>query len=155
MGVGIIGCGSGTGNSDSDSGLYRSTGTTNRKILQNRRFRIKYDVRAWLKSCTALNVVYERTPILDQNIDEIKQNLKDLLVENLSLEDVEPGEIEDDMPLFGDDGLGLDSLDGVEIVVMLQRHYGLDVKDMQKGREIFQSINTLADYVQKNTKQEL
>lgn len=92
---------------------------------------------------------------MDQNIDEIKQNLKDLLVENLSLEDVEPGEIEDDMPLFGDDGLGLDSLDGVEIVVMLQRHYGLDVKDMQKGREIFQSINTLADYVQKNTKQEL
>jgi len=81
---------------------------------------------------------------------ELKQELKELLVENLSLEDVTPDEIEDDMALFGDDGLGLDSLDGVEIVVMLQRHYGLDVKDMQKGREIFQSVNTLADYVHKN-----
>jgi len=87
---------------------------------------------------------------LDNNMPELKQELKELLVENLSLEDVTPDEIEDDMALFGDDGLGLDSLDGVEIVVMLQRHYGLDVKDMQKGREIFQSVNTLADYVHKN-----
>ena len=87
---------------------------------------------------------------MDNNMPELKQELKELLVENLSLEDVTPDEIEDDMALFGDDGLGLDSLDGVEIVVMLQRHYGLDVKDMQKGREIFQSVNTLADYVHKN-----
>lgn len=87
---------------------------------------------------------------MEKNLDELKQELKELLVENLSLEDVTADEIEDDMPLFGDDGLGLDSLDGVEIVVMLQRHYGLDVKDMQKGREIFLSVNTLADYVQKN-----
>ena len=87
---------------------------------------------------------------MEKNLDELTQELKELLVENLSLEDVTADEIEDDMPLFGDDGLGLDSLDGVEIVVMLQRHYGLDVKDMQKGREIFLSVNTLADYVQKN-----
>ena len=86
------------------------------------------------------------------NLGTIKRELKELLVENLSLEDVNPGDIGDDMPLFGDDGLGLDSLDGVEIVVMLQRHYGLDVKDLQKGREIFQSVNSLAAYVIENTK---
>ncbi len=87
---------------------------------------------------------------LDKNLEDIKKELKELLVENLSLEEIEPDEIGDDDPLFDDEGVGLDSLDGVEVVVMLQRHYGLDVKDMQKGREIFQSINTLADYVVKN-----
>ena len=84
---------------------------------------------------------------MKKSLDELRQELKKLLVENLSIEDVTPADIGDDMPLFGDGGLGLDSLDGVEIVVMLQRHYGLDVKDMQKGREIFQSVNTLAQYV--------
>lgn len=88
---------------------------------------------------------------MDKTLDELKQELKELLVENLSLEDITPEEIGDDTPLFGE-GIGLDSLDGVEIVVMLQRQYGLDVKDMQKGREIFQSINTLAYYVKNNCK---
>ena len=83
-------------------------------------------------------------------MEEIRKELKELLVESLSLEDIEPQNIEDDEPLFDENGVGLDSLDGVEVVVMLQRHYGLDVKDMQKGKEIFQSINTLADYVKKN-----
>ena len=89
------------------------------------------------------------TPNAD--LSDLKQELKRLMVESLSLEDVTPEEIGDDTPLFGE-GLGLDSLDGVEIVVMLQRHYGLDVKDMQKGREIFQSINTLAAYVRENAR---
>jgi len=87
---------------------------------------------------------------LETSLDELKQKLKELVVESLALEDVEPSEIEDDMPLFGDEGLGLDSLDAVELVVMLQRNYGLDVKEMQKGIEIFRSINTLAEYVSKN-----
>lgn len=86
---------------------------------------------------------------MDKNIDELKKELKQLLVEHLALEDISPEEIGDDMPLFGE-GVGLDSLDGVEVVVLLQRHFGLDVKDMQQGNEIFQSINTLADYVMKN-----
>lgn len=80
-------------------------------------------------------------------LEEIKQELKVLLVSNLSLDGVKAQDIPDDVNLFGADGLGLDSLDGVEVVVILQRHFGLDVKDMQKGREIFQSINTLAPYV--------
>ena len=87
---------------------------------------------------------------METSLDELKQKLKELVVESLALEDVEPSEIEDDMPLFGDEGLGLDSLDAVELVVMLQRNYGLDVKEMQKGIEIFRSINTLAEYVSKN-----
>lgn len=82
-----------------------------------------------------------------RTLDSLKQELKELLVSNLSLENVTAAEIKNDTPLFGEGGLGLDSLDGVEIVVLLQRHYGLDVKDMQQGREIFQTIDALAPYV--------
>ena len=82
-----------------------------------------------------------------RTLESVKQELKELLVANLSLEQVTAADIGDDTPLFGEGGLGLDSLDGVEIVVLLQRHYGLDVKDLQQGRELFRSINTLAPYV--------
>lgn len=88
-----------------------------------------------------------------KDIIEIRQKLKELLVSNLSLEDVDPADIKDDEPLFNE-GLGLDSLDAVEIVVILQRNFGLEVKDMEMGRKIFQSINTLADYIYENRDQE-
>lgn len=82
-----------------------------------------------------------------RTLESVKQELKELLVRDLSLENVTPSDIGDDTPLFGDAGLGLDSLDGVEIVVLLQRHYGLDVKEMQQGKEIFRTVGTLAPYV--------
>lgn len=87
----------------------------------------------------------------EQALSQVKKDLKEMLVSGLSLDDVTPEEIKDDEPLFGE-GLGLDSLDAVEIVVLLQRNFNLEVKDMDQGREIFQSVNTLADYVIKNRK---
>jgi len=84
------------------------------------------------------------------SLEEIRAKLKTLLVDSLSLEDVTPEEIADDEILFGE-GLGLDSLDAVEIVVILQRNWGLEVKDMEQGKEIFRSIDTLANYIYKNT----
>ena len=89
---------------------------------------------------------------MNKSLDELKKELKERLVESVALEDVAPSDIGDDTPLFGGEGVGLDSLDGVELVVMLQRHYGLDVRELQKGKEIFQSINTLAAYVSQNAK---
>jgi acyl carrier protein len=89
-------------------------------------------------------------PVKIRSLNEIKEELKRLFLENLSLEDLKPEDIKDDMELFGETGMGLDSLDGVEIVVLLRRQYGLDVKAMQKGRDIFRSINTLAPYVLAN-----
>ncbi|MCP4345022.1 MAG: acyl carrier protein [Desulfobacterales bacterium] len=86
-----------------------------------------------------------------QNLEEIRQQLKEELIENLSLEDIEPEDIENDAILFGDDGLGLDSLDAVEIVVFLQRIWEIEIKDMEQGREILVSINTMADHIFQNT----
>jgi acyl carrier protein len=82
---------------------------------------------------------------------EIKEKLKQVLIEELNLEDFEPDEIEDDAPLFGD-GLGLDSLDAVELVVVIQKHFGVEIKDMEEGRPALQSINTLAAYIEEKQK---
>jgi acyl carrier protein len=87
----------------------------------------------------------------EQDLNEIRSKLKELLVTNLSLEDIKPEDIKDDEILFGE-GLGLDSLDAVEIVVLLQRNFGLEVKDMNEGKKIFYSIDTLARYILENKK---
>ncbi len=83
------------------------------------------------------------------NINELKQELKAKLIDSLSLDDVNVEDISNEEPLFGD-GLGLDSLDAVEIVVMLQRNYNIEVKDMEKGRTVFYSIDTLVKFIQEN-----
>ena len=85
-----------------------------------------------------------------KRLNEIREKLKVLLVETLSLEDIEPEEIADDEILFGE-GLGLDSLDAVEIVVLLQRNFNINVKDAKKARKVFYSVETLTKYIYDNT----
>jgi acyl carrier protein len=77
----------------------------------------------------------------------IKENLKKILIEELNLEDLTSEEIEDDAPLFGE-GLGLDSLDAVELVVLLEKHFGVEVKNLDEGREAFRSVNTLVAFIE-------
>ncbi len=81
---------------------------------------------------------------------EIRQKLKVLLIENLNLQEVSVEQVDDNEPLFGGN-LGLDSLDAVEIVVILQRHFGVEIKDMEVGRQVFQSVNSLAEYIYEKT----
>ncbi|MDR2018083.1 MAG: phosphopantetheine-binding protein [Syntrophobacterales bacterium] len=80
----------------------------------------------------------------------IKEQLKKILIEGLNIEDMMPEEIEDDAPLFGE-GLGLDSLDAVELVVLLEKHFGVEVKDLEEGREAFQTINTMVDFIKERS----
>jgi len=87
----------------------------------------------------------------EQELKVIRKKLKELLVSHLSLEDIVPEKIKDNEILFGE-GLGLDSLDAVEIVVLLQRNFGIEVKDMSQGRKIFYSLDTLANYIYDNQK---
>ena len=72
--------------------------------------------------------------------------LKKKIIESLRLQDVTPDQIGDDEPLFGT-GLGLDSIDALELVVMLEKEYGIVIKDIEEGRPAFKSPRTLADFV--------
>jgi len=86
----------------------------------------------------------------EKELQKIRKKLKELLVESLSLEGVDPEKIKDDEVLFNE-GLGLDSLDAVEIVVLLQRNFGLTIKDINEGMKVLRSIETLTNYVYENT----
>ena len=77
---------------------------------------------------------------------EFKQQIKALMVENLMLQ-VSAGEIGDDLPLFGPGGLGLDSVDALQLVVALDKTYGLKIADPAAAREILQSVNTISHAV--------
>lgn len=87
----------------------------------------------------------------EQELATIRASLKEMIVKDLSLEDIKPEDIKDNEVLFGE-GLGLDSLDAVEIVVLLQRNFGVEVKNMEQGKEIFYSIDTIANYIYDNKK---
>ncbi len=79
-------------------------------------------------------------------MDALKTNLKKQIIEALNLNHLKPEGIADDEPLFVK-GLGLDSIDALELIVLLQQHYNIKITDPQEGPKIFKSINTMADYI--------
>ena len=74
-------------------------------------------------------------------------DLKTKIIESLKLQDITPEQIDDDGPLFGG-GLGLDSIDALELVVMLEKNYGIVIKDIEEGRPAFKSVRTLAAFIE-------
>jgi acyl carrier protein len=81
---------------------------------------------------------------------DLKRQLKQQIVQHLNLKETDPESIRDDEPLFGE-GLGLDSIDSIELIVLLDRHYGIKIKDPKEGRKILTDINTMAAYIQSNS----
>lgn len=80
---------------------------------------------------------------------ELKQQVKEQIIQFLNLTTVKPADIKDDEPLFGE-GLGLDSIDSIELIVLLSREYGITIQDPKEGRKILTDINTMVSYIEKN-----
>lgn len=82
---------------------------------------------------------------------QLKQQLKKQIIEFLNLTSLTPEQIKDDQPLFGDgEGLGLDSIDSLELIVLLNREFGIVIKDPKEGRKVLVDVNTMVDYIEKN-----
>ncbi len=82
-------------------------------------------------------------------MEELILTLKEQIIDALNLEEIAPEDIDNDAPLFGD-GLGLDSIDALELIVILDRFYGIKLANPAEGKNIFKSISTIADYVATN-----
>ncbi|MBI5886288.1 MAG: acyl carrier protein [Deltaproteobacteria bacterium] len=83
------------------------------------------------------------------NVSDIKQAIKEMLVKRLKLK-MDAASIKDDAPLFGDAGLGLDSIDALELVVGLQKEYGVVINDKAVAERVLVSVNTIAEHVSAN-----
>lgn len=79
-------------------------------------------------------------------INSLKERIKQLMVENLMLQ-MSPSDITDELPLFGPGGLGLDSVDALQLVVALDKSFGLKIRDPEAARTILQNVNTMAEAV--------
>ena len=85
-------------------------------------------------------------------MDELIEKLKAQLIEALNLEEITPEDIDPEAPLFGDDGLGLDSIDALEIILLLDKDYGIKLKNPAEGKLVFYSVKTMADYIREHGK---
>lgn len=80
-------------------------------------------------------------------MEDLKTQLKVQIIEAMNLEGLTPEDINSASPLFGE-GLGLDSIDALELIVLLEKHYGIRIDDPKEGRDIFHSIDSMANFIQ-------
>ena len=83
------------------------------------------------------------------DMEELIVGLKEQIIDALNLEEITPEDIDNEAPLFGE-GLGLDSIDALELIVILDKFYGIKLANPAEGKAIFKNINTIADYIAKN-----
>lgn len=97
-------------------------------------------------------MIFGKINIKNNNkMEQLKNQLKEQIIETLNLEEILITDIDDNAPLFGE-GLGLDSIDALELIVLLEREYGIKLANPQEGKEVFKSINVMVDYITKNRK---
>mgnify|MGYP001491339516 FL=1 len=80
-------------------------------------------------------------------MSNLKEEIKKKLIQHLNLEELNVNDIKDDTPLFGE-GIGLDSIDVLEIIVLLDKHYNIKITKPEDGEKIFQTVNSLAEYIE-------
>ena len=85
-------------------------------------------------------------------MEELILELKQRILEALNLEEMTPDDIDTDAPLFGEDGLGLDSIDALELIVLIEKRYGIKLASPAEGKAIFKSVRTIAEFVNENRK---
>ncbi|MBR4521536.1 MAG: acyl carrier protein [Prevotella sp.] len=85
-------------------------------------------------------------------MNDLVIELKKQIITSLNLEEITPEDIDETAPLFGEDGLGLDSIDALELIVLLEKNYGIRLANASEGKSIFTSVNSIAEYVAKNRK---
>lgn len=85
-------------------------------------------------------------------MEKLIQELKEHIIKELNLEEITPDDIDAAAPLFGNEGLGLDSIDALEIILILETNYGIHLNNTAEARPIFYSVKTLAEYIMKNRK---
>lgn len=81
--------------------------------------------------------------------DELNSRIRELIVSNLMLQ-IQPSDIREDQPLFGQDGIGLDSVDALQLVVMLDKNFGLKIANATQAREVLQNLGSIASAVRKH-----
>ena len=79
-------------------------------------------------------------------MDSLISDLKSQIIEELNLEDVTPEQIDENAPLFGE-GLGLDSIDALELIVLLEKYHGIKLVNQEEGKTVFQSVKSIAEYI--------
>lgn len=85
-------------------------------------------------------------------MEELVLKLKEQIIDVLNLEEMTPDDIDENAPLFGDEGLGLDSIDALELIVLLEKHYGIRLSSPAEGKKIFTSVSSIAEYIKQNSK---
>jgi acyl carrier protein len=83
-------------------------------------------------------------------MEELIKTLKQQIITSLNLTDMTADQLGDDDPIFGDDGLGLDSIDALELIVLMEKSYGIKLSNPAEGKAIFKSVASIADYVSKH-----
>jgi acyl carrier protein len=82
-------------------------------------------------------------------MNTLKEDLKKQIIDQLNLEDLQVSDIDDDALLFSAEGIGLDSIDSLELIVLMEKFYGIQVTNPEEGKVAFLSINSMADYIEK------
>ena len=83
-------------------------------------------------------------------MEDLMLEVKKEIIEVLNLEDMTPEDLEDDAPLFGADGLGLDSIDALELIVLLEKKYGIKLQDPKDGKKVFKSVRAMTEFIEAN-----